>query len=349
MQYIRADANPTIATGHIMRCMAIGKQIQEYGEQVTFIVADNYPCNLLSQHGFPYIVLNSDWRNMEEELPVMRNIAEQYGINSILVDSYQVTERYFTELKKIIQYIYFIDDNNKCTADVTGVINYSHYFKEFGYGLAYQNSESKLWLGCDFIPLRKEFSELKDKVINSEVRNVMVTTGGSDYYKVTDLVIETLASHYVEVVFHVVVGCFFQEDNNLLTLKEKNNNVILYHNISSMANLMKQCDMAISAGGTTLYELCATGVPTICFSVADNQLKGTKAMEKDRIMLYIGDIRDGRELFCCHLNHAFEIIQNRNLRQQYSNKMKKLVDGEGSKRIAGIMLDKDTGKGEDAL
>ena len=54
---------------------------------------------------------------------------------------------------------------------------------------------------------------------------------------------------------------------------------------------MQEADLAISAGGTTLYELCAVGTPTICYSMADNQLDNVRQFEKDGLMYYAGDAR----------------------------------------------------------
>ncbi|NLV76359.1 MAG: UDP-2,4-diacetamido-2,4,6-trideoxy-beta-L-altropyranose hydrolase, partial [Tissierellia bacterium] len=53
----------------------------------------------------------------------------------------------------------------------------------------------------------------------------------------------------------------------------KYNNVKFYMNVKNMKNLMINNDLAISAGGNTLYELCACGIPTIAIIIADNQLK----------------------------------------------------------------------------
>ena len=54
---------------------------------------------------------------------------------------------------------------------------------------------------------------------------------------------------------------------------------------------MKKVDVAISAGGTTLYELCACGTPTISYSFADNQLNNVKQFDEDGIIPYAGDVR----------------------------------------------------------
>ena len=54
---------------------------------------------------------------------------------------------------------------------------------------------------------------------------------------------------------------------------------------------MKKADIAISAGGTTLYELCACGTPTISYSFADNQLDNVEQFQKDELIDYAGDVR----------------------------------------------------------
>ena len=46
----------------------------------------------------------------------------------------------------------------------------------------------------------------------------------------------------------------------------------IHKNITNMSDYMRGCEMAVSAGGTTLFELCACGIPTVCFSFAENQM-----------------------------------------------------------------------------
>lgn len=55
---------------------------------------------------------------------------------------------------------------------------------------------------------------------------------------------------------------------------------------------MQKCDIAISAAGSTLYELCATGIPAITYTLADNQLIAAEQFDKQGIMLSAGDCRD---------------------------------------------------------
>ena len=65
-----------------------------------------------------------------------------------------------------------------------------------------------------------------------------------------------------------------------------------YKGLSSAGNkaktdieqFMMEADVVISAGGSTLYELCAVGVPTISYSIADNQLNNVRKFHEDGII-----------------------------------------------------------------
>lgn len=337
MIFIRADANAVIATGHIMRCMVIAAWLVKLGEQVTFLVADEFSVDMLDENGFSYIVLDTDWRTMESELPVLRKIIQNFESSILFVDSYQVTEAYFKELSTITKVIY-LDDRNAFRCDVFGLINYSHYYHDFKYEETYADSGVRLWLGCGFIPLRDEFCHMEEKDIHDAVQNIMITTGGTDNFNVSEQILKTMAVRFADIKFHLVIGRFYKNRDKLRELASGMKNVILYENISKMSTLMKNCDVAISSGGTTLYELCACGVPTICFSMADNQVPGVKAMAEQGIMLSAGDVRDAEELFGVRVLEHFGRLQDKGQRLAYSRKMQKLVDGKGAERIADMVL-----------
>ncbi|MBQ8878073.1 MAG: hypothetical protein IJ029_05040, partial [Lachnospiraceae bacterium] len=129
-----------------------------------------------------------------------------------------------------------------------------------------------------------------------------------------------------------------------------------YENITDMAALMSTCDLAVSAAGTTLYELCALGVPAISFTMADNQLVAAKAFDEAGAIPCAGDIRREKAQV---MNKVFDFIQqmtahNTSLitentiaeppsatptesyqrRLQAHQVMHRLVDGGGASRIA---------------
>jgi spore coat polysaccharide biosynthesis predicted glycosyltransferase SpsG len=102
---------------------------------------------------------------------------------------------------------------------------------------------------------------------------------------------------------------------------------------------MRQCDVAISAGGTTLAELAACGVPTVCFSIADNQLNGVNAYGEKGVLAYVGDVRDGKEqLLIAIKKHLDKLLDDKQLRMKYSENGKNTIDGRGAMRIAELFI-----------
>lgn len=339
MQFIRTDANEIIASGHVMRCMTIAREIKKLGEKVVFLIADDYAAQMLSENGFEYEILGSSYRNMEGEIDHLKSVLARYKIKrpKILVDSYQVTPGYFYQLHKIAT-VFYIDDGMTDTYDVDGIIAYCHFYDRFGYRQRYPKAQ--LLLGCSYVPLREEFSNIPPKKISEKICRVMVTTGGADMYNLSILIAKRLCPEYSDIEFNFAVGKFFSEGQRsaLIELSEKYKNIKLHFN-AVMSGLMKECDVAVSAGGTTLYELCACKIPTICFSVADNQIPGNTTFVNMDVMLSCGRANElDSEEFVKTLTDNFEKIQPEEIRNKLSYNMSQFVDGRGAFRIAEILL-----------
>ena len=90
--------------------------------------------------------------------------------------------------------------------------------------------------------------------------------------------------------------------------------------------------MAVSAGGTTLYELCAVGTPTVSYSFVDNQLDNVKQFADDKLIRYAGDVRYDSvyDNICNILEEDYAEQKNR---QVISKKMQAMIDGFGATRI----------------
>ena len=96
---------------------------------------------------------------------------------------------------------------------------------------------------------------------------------------------------------------------------------------------MSRACMAVTAGGTTLYELCAMGVPTVSYSMADNQIPNVQKFHEMQLIDYTGDIRNTD--VAGHISGLLEKYQeDMSLRQERSQRMQELVDGKGAARIA---------------
>lgn len=332
--YIRVDMNPVIATGHVMRCLSIADEVRTLGGNVVFITADEYPLETIKNRGYEVVVLHSDWRKMDEELPQLQMLIEERKIDRILIDSYQVTENYLQILKKHIKVIY-LDDLDAFFYPVDGLICYANYYDTFSYGSRTQ--KEGYYLGMNYVPLRKVFQSAGSKVINERIQKVLLLSGGSDSCGIIERMVETFKD-ISEMTLITVCGRFYE---GYEVLKEKYAdypNLVFYQNLSNLEEYMKEVDLAVSAGGTTLYELCALGTPTISYSFADNQLYNVKQFEKDGLIDYAGDVRRDN-IFENTVSLYQKYDRDKELRKARSIKMQQMVDGKGAGRIAKILLE----------
>jgi UDP-2,4-diacetamido-2,4,6-trideoxy-beta-L-altropyranose hydrolase len=337
---IRADANETIASGHIMRCIAIAEQIKNRGESVIFITADHFSDALLDEKECKHVCLNSDWKEKNKELDILESCIREWSITTLLVDSYEVTMEYQKTLHQFVK-IAYIDDLCLFSYPVDILINYAIDADKTAY-TGMDNGTVQMLLGADYIPIRKEFEDKKIQ-IKPKVKNVMVTTGGSDHYHISYLLTERISkmNQWKDINFHFIIGGFFDYEENeaLESISNLNQNIVLHKNVKNMAEIMAVCDLAVSASGTTIAELCACGLPTVCFVIADNQLAGARAFERHGAVVFAGDIRENLNAGIDGIIESIECMRNnQEIREQYSNLASKLIDGKGASRIAAHLL-----------
>lgn len=348
MVVIRADANSKIGMGHVMRCLSVADALLKRGEEVLFVTADDTPVPLLTKKGIPYRVLHTDYADMEAELPelweVLRKLPQGTGApeaalaqknTSILVDSYYVKEKYLAALKKRITTIY-MDDIYAFSYPVDMLINYNIYGEEMGYEKDTAFADTKLLLGAKYVPLREEFSAGEQGRTAAD-GGILITTGGSDSFNLAgQLLMEAMKYDALkEKEYHVVSGSLNPHIGELQALAEKHENIHIHCNVTNMAELMAKSEIALSAGGSTLYELCAMGVPVIAFSFAENQERLVQTFVKRGIAQYGGNYRtDGNRMIQNTIAGLETLLENENLRAEYREKARTLVDGKGADRIA---------------
>lgn len=326
----RADANPIIGSGHVMRCLSIAGAYKKHCHEVLFITADHNADSLIERFGFDHICLETRWDDMACDIGKVEDIINSKNPSLMIVDSYYVNQSYFDALSRITKIVY-MDDLNESTWNVDAIINYNIYATSLDYS-NYEGTRTKLILGPKYAPLREEFRRIPAKQIK-DVTDIFVSAGGSDPECITIKLIKDICPIFENIKFHFVVGSLNPRIEEIKELSLNQPNAILHINENNMSGLMQKCDLAISASGSTLYELCACGVPTITYSLADNQLLAMNQFEQQGLMKCAGDCRhnDG---FTNKIKEILELlISNSDQRRNMSSKMQKLVDGLGVEHI----------------
>lgn len=356
MYLVRADGNAKIGAGHLMRCLTIIEELAKLNgkkDNILFVCADEESAALARKRGFQAKSLGTDYRNMEAELPVWRDffrgsewntemIVSEQEIASfrkdkhvILVDSYYVTERYLQELRRYGRVILLDDMQQKAyPADV--VVNYNVFADEEIYRDLYQGCETMLCIGGKYVPVRPQFLQV-DYHVSDTVSDILITTGGGDVDNIAGAVLQAIYSDKCN--YHLISGRFNPHRDELEQLASECTNIHIYHDVEDMAGLMAKCDLAITAGGTTIYELAAVGVPFICFSYAENQEALTAYIGKHGVAYFAGAYhKEPQSVLEFMPVMVSELCVDKAKRSMCNEKEKELIDGKGAERMAQVML-----------
>lgn len=188
--------------------------------------------------------------------------------------------------------------------------------------------------GFEFIALSPIFQEKHsiDKNIKETLDSIMVTQGGSDTYGFTSKIVKALFNISTNVDINIILGPNFSHNIELYeVLRNAPRKFTIIKGKADLSELMLKTDLAISAGGITLFELACLGVPTIVvcgetYEVATaERLKG----KGFGINLGFGEDINENEIY----NATNRLREDFNLRANMTQKGKELIDGQGSRKI----------------
>ena len=271
----------------------------------------------------------------DELVSANRDVGEPSSRNRvILADSYYITNSYMAGLREYGKVV-VLDDMAKIAWNADAVINYNVFAHQEMYEALQGTYGTLFYTGGRYIPIRREFCG-RNYAVRERVENILITTGGGDQENIAGQILECI--HLPICQYHVVTGRFNPHYDSLLQLARAHQNIHIYHDVRDMAGLMEQSDLAVTAGGTTIYELSAIGVPFVCFSYAENQEKLTEYIGKNKIAGYGGAFHKTPEQTLVSIKEQINsLIENYDLRLRCSKAERQLVDGQGATRIAKML------------
>lgn len=347
MFIIRADGNSVIGMGHVMRCLSIADALKQQGAQPIFVTACEECIPMIEQRGFQARLLTTDYKDMISEMPQLVEIlaedSEEIKKHVILVDSYQVSEAYYRELGKLGFTACLEDMGHPYPVDL--LVNYNIYGENLAskYEADSKNMPKKTLLGVSYMPLRQEFLKDIDYSLNEKVTNVMITTGGSDpFFAAKAFTNSFLADKTLQgenIQYHIISGPFNSHAEELRMVYEDAANVVIHENVKSMKEIMRQCDVVLTATGSTIYEVSALGVPMLVFYFAENQRQGAEEIERKTSVINCGDFsKEPEEVVARAVKTLQRCALDKSYRELLNQEEKKLVDGKGASRIAETIL-----------
>jgi len=281
---VRVDASAQIGTGHLMRCLALAQAWRDVGGRVVFLMAMESPPleARLRSEGMEVVHLPVQPGSMDDAIQTA-DFARQLGADWVVVDGYHFGAEYQRIIKDSGLRLLFIDDIGHAehySADL--VLNQNIHAHE---GL-YQNREpyTRLLLGTRYVLLRREFLKWRGwkREIPEVARKVLVTMGGSDPDNVTLKVIQAL--HQVDMdgleAIVVVGGSNPNYEELQSAVQDSRFPIRLESNVTNMPERMAWADVAVSAGGSTSWELAFMGVPILNLILAENQQQASTTLSR---------------------------------------------------------------------
>jgi UDP-2,4-diacetamido-2,4,6-trideoxy-beta-L-altropyranose hydrolase len=340
MIYIRADANDKIGIGHMMRCFAIAKALRRRGTEATFFVADKSSAKMAAEAGFGYVCLGTDYDHMDQEADRLLQHMQERNVDHLLVDSYFVTEHYMNRIRELARLAY-LDDVNRFLYPCDLLINYNIYAESLRYPERYQAAglATDFALGLSYMPLRDGYLSLEREP--HEGFRILLTTGATDRLGVVEAFLAAFTDSDLagKTEVYAILGRYHEHREELRAKYGTVPGVHLLDPQPDLRALIASCDIAVTAGGTTVYELCAGGLPAVLLTIADNQMMAAQEFNRRGLIPYAGDVRTDMEgtveRVLAEIRRAYE---NPEKLQEKSRQLRTVIDGRGADRIAKALL-----------
>lgn len=339
---IRTDANIQIGSGHVMRCLALAQMAQHHGQAVTFICHQTLPDALhkrlldenmsVQLHEFPM--------GSQEDADNTLAICNKLSPRALILDGYHFSSEYQLTIQTALIPLLVIDDNGHLDSyHADWILNQNIHADKSLYPNV--NDDTQLLLGTEYALLRKEFWQWRgtQRDIPEQARHLLIIMGGTDANNVTLSVLEALRDipEISEMQVRVIVGGGNPHSDSLEAFVRYNNiSVELLYNVTDMPALMAWADLAISAGGSTVWEFCMMGVPIIAIITADNQVGIVNELTQRNLITSFSILTPDNKPIFSSVVHSLSI--NHEARTTLSKQLIRLVDGYGSDRVTDAYL-----------
>ncbi|MBI9112689.1 UDP-2,4-diacetamido-2,4,6-trideoxy-beta-L-altropyranose hydrolase [Maridesulfovibrio ferrireducens] len=332
---IRADANPNIGIGHVMRCLALAQEWVKRGGKAILVgnIESKELIKKINEFQVDFLPLQQSYPDSDSDMTLLLKEARKSPSKSwIILDGYFFDSAYqkqlYTHFKKII----LVDDYNHLEKYFASIILNQNLGSE---DIKYKTNENSIVLaGAKYAMLRDEFRQkVQCKKETQDLKpQILISMGGADIDNISLKVLTALQYFSDKIKIILVVGPANPHTKALNTYAEKHANTLrIKSNVNNMAKLIREANVVISAGGSSCFEFCSQGKPIITIITANNQTGLATALEKAGVSINIGKFDASSKLRIIESLKLF--FTTPDLYTSMGQKAKKIVDGKGTERI----------------
>lgn len=331
----RVDAGEEAGLGHLQRCLSLAEALGRRAAQVFFLAPELDEVRArIEARGFHLLSSSIDWMEpcSRRAAQSIVDAARAQRCDAVITDSYEIRDSHVRALRDAGLRVIAIDDLAVEPSSAHVVVNGA----AGAAALPYRSftGDTEFLLGPQFALLPAAFADVPPRTIG-DVDRVLVLVGGSDPNGALARVVQAIdrVPGMFEIV--VVLGPFAPSDAGA-TPNGCRHNVRFVRAPRELLPLMRDADLAVSAGGHGLYELAALGTPTVAIRIADSQSHNVTQLAAHGVVRdggRLGDAALGRRLAA-----AVTELLDKSLRAEMSRAGRQLIDGRGAARVAEAVL-----------
>lgn len=359
--FFRTDASFNIGTGHVMRCLTLAHALSLSGADCQFITrahkgniskyikACGFTCHLLpisasiaqeDKAGYASWLGCSQQQDAQETLDIVTG----YKPDWLIVDHYALDKAWELTISQVVERIMVIDDLANRQHECDLLLDQNLGRSDSDYQPLIPVRSQRLY-GPQYALLRSEFSQQRKislaKRKSGLCHSVLINMGGIDKDNITGQVLDALmhsslpSSCQINVVMGASAPHIEQVKQSAAQLPWTTNVLV---GVSDMARLMAESDLAIGAAGSTAWERCVVGLPTIMIVIAENQQVIAKQLEEIKACLVIWQPQQISSNLPVLLT---KVISDKNILAQLSQLCADITDGMGVHKVIEAMSEID--------
>lgn len=334
LAFLRADASSTLGGGHIFRCLTLADALADSGWRCTFVckpgTREAVPALGRSRHD----IIDLHGPDESGFLQALR----PSGADLLVVDHYGLDAKLEAACRPWVRRILVIDDGPGRAHDCDILLDQNLGANPSAYH-GHVPGRCHLLLGPDFALLRPQFSRARDGALTRHltkrpVQRLLISLGAADPAKLASRVVAATAGLPLEI--DVVLGSASAQEQAIRELASRLGLSVRVHvDVTDMAALMSTADLAVGAGGSTSWERCCLGLPSLIAVLAENQRDIAASLDRAGAAL---DLGTAETLTNEKLTAALQMLyHDKGRRSAMAERAAAICDGDGTRRVMEVL------------
>lgn len=332
---IRADAGPEVGSGHVMRCLALAQAWHGEGGAAVFLTSEAAPHLLtrIRQEGFD-VRHPRDADGGPQDARETVDAARALGAAWVVVDGYHFDYSFQARLRAAGCRVLVLDDHRyaeRFSADV--LLNQNVFATPELYPEAHAGT--RVITGSRYAMIRREFLTRGEweRTVPARARRLLVTLGGGGSEDAIRLAIRGVGGVADAGLETVVLTA---GDADALAALQRDADAtgasIRIRGISDeMPRWLRWADLAVTAAGSTCWEMAFLGLPSLTLVLAENQRQNAERLDEMGICENLGwESLLGAKRIAVAVRR---LIDDASARGEMSRRGRELVDGQGAVRV----------------